>query len=135
MSEFSNRLKELRKSKGDKISQGDVASAIGISQSAYASYEQGNREPNIERLIMISKYFGVSLDFLIRGDGKDLPIESDPSLSLIKNAIKDIEKKSSYDKAVSYLEKVSREELQSDKRLKRAILKATKKILDNEMAD
>lgn len=60
---MKDRLKELRKEKG--VSQKEVASALGISLSAYSNYEQGIREPNIEMIIAICRYYDVSSDYLL----------------------------------------------------------------------
>ena len=56
-------LKELRKEKG--VKQADAAKAIGVSVSAYSNYEQGIREPSLAVLKAISKYFQVTVDYLL----------------------------------------------------------------------
>ena len=63
MSEFGNRLKKLRESKD--MSQVDLAARLQVSPSAVGMYEQGLREPNIERLTQMADIFGVSLDYLM----------------------------------------------------------------------
>ncbi len=55
-------LTGLRKEK--KISQKEIAEKINISQRAYAHYEKGDREPNIETMIRLADYYKVSLDYL-----------------------------------------------------------------------
>ena len=57
------KLKELRKLKN--VSQKEVASAIGITLSAYSNYEQGIREPSNDILKKICKYYGVSADYML----------------------------------------------------------------------
>ena len=42
---FKNQLKYYRKS--INISQEQIANKLGMTQQAYANYEQGVREPNI----------------------------------------------------------------------------------------
>lgn len=56
-------LKEIRKSKG--ISQEQVAADLGISVRALQNYEYGQREPNVEMIIKIAKYYGVTSDYLL----------------------------------------------------------------------
>jgi len=56
-------LKQLRKEKG--VDQKTIATAIGVTESAYANYEQGRREPSNQVLIKLCKYFDVSADFLL----------------------------------------------------------------------
>ena len=60
------RLKKLRLKKG--VSRAQVASAIGYSVNAYIHYENGTREPNISTLRSLSKYFGVSIDYILCND-------------------------------------------------------------------
>lgn len=60
---FSERLKNERKS--HKLTQQFVADKIGVSVRAYQQYEQGLYEPNIEKLIILTDLFEVTVDFLI----------------------------------------------------------------------
>jgi len=60
---FAHRLKSLRINK--KISQKKLAELLGISVPAISSYENGQKEPNLDNLIKLSKYLDVSLDFLM----------------------------------------------------------------------
>lgn len=60
---MKDKLKLLRKQMG--VSQIVVAKAIGVTPSAYSNYEQGTREPNIQILANICKYYDVSADYLI----------------------------------------------------------------------
>lgn len=60
---ISIKLKELRKLKG--VTQFEVAKAISVTESAYANYEQGIREPSYEILVKLCKYFEVSSDYLL----------------------------------------------------------------------
>ena len=60
---FDDRLKNLRKAKG--ATQADVAEALGIGESAYSNYEKDLREPNAVILKSMSRYFGVTIDYLL----------------------------------------------------------------------
>lgn len=60
---FDDRLKNLRKAKG--VTQGEVAVALGIGESAYGNYEKDIREPNAIVLKAMSRYFGVTIDYLL----------------------------------------------------------------------
>lgn len=55
-------LTELRKDK--QLSQKEIAEKVNVSQRAYAHYEKGDREPNIETLIRLADYYKVSLDYI-----------------------------------------------------------------------
>lgn len=58
-------LIEIRKKKG--YSQQKVAMALNISREALSHYETGKRNPDLNMLIAMSKYFNVSIDYLITG--------------------------------------------------------------------
>ena len=60
------RLKELRIEKG--LTQREVADAIYCTPSAYARYEREDREPKIDALKRLSKFYGVSVDYIICND-------------------------------------------------------------------
>lgn len=61
--EFSERLKKLRKDTG--LTQVDVASKMGISQQAYASWERGVKKPTQDNLVKIAQILNVSVDYLV----------------------------------------------------------------------
>ena len=56
------RLRDLRED-ADK-SQEEIAKVIGTSQSYYAQYENGKSSIPFERVIVLAKYYNVSLDYL-----------------------------------------------------------------------
>ena len=58
-------LKAIRKHK--KYSQLKVAMDLSISREALSYYENGKRSPDVEMLLLLSQYFGVSIDYLITG--------------------------------------------------------------------
>lgn len=59
-------LKELRK--GKKLSQDQVAKALGVSLRAYQNYEYNQREPNIEIINKIADFYNVTTDYLLGRD-------------------------------------------------------------------
>lgn len=63
---FNERLRDLRKR--SPLMQKDIAEKIGVSVRTFQQYEFGKIEPNIERLILLSKIFDVSVDFLVCRD-------------------------------------------------------------------
>ena len=62
-------LLEIRKKKG--FSQQKVAMDLNISREALSYYETGKRNPDLKMLITMSKYFHVSIDYLITGKDFD----------------------------------------------------------------
>lgn len=59
---YYQRIKDLRID-NDK-SQEEIARIIGTSQSYYAQYENGKRSIPFERVIILAKYYNVSLDYI-----------------------------------------------------------------------
>lgn len=57
------RLKELRKKQ--KLTQQQVADAIGIGMQAYAYYEKEERDPSPDTLCRLADFFNVSVDELL----------------------------------------------------------------------
>lgn len=58
-------LKEIRKKKN--LNQLKVAMDLSISREALSLYENGKRNPSLDMLVALSKYFNVSIDYLITG--------------------------------------------------------------------
>lgn len=59
-------LREIRKKKG--YSQLKVSLDLNVSREAISFYETGKRSPDVDMLVRMSKYFGVSIDYLITGE-------------------------------------------------------------------
>lgn len=68
-----NRIKQLRNEKG--LSQVDLGNVFNISQQTISSYENGSREPDSELLKGLSKYFNVSIDFILGNSDIKEPAE------------------------------------------------------------
>lgn len=63
MAQFDRILKLLRTEK--KMSQQELADALGISKSSINMYERGERQPNFEVLEIIADFFNVDIDYLL----------------------------------------------------------------------
>lgn len=50
------------------LTQKEVSKELHITTQAYANYEQGLREPNIETLIRLANYYHTSIDYLVGRD-------------------------------------------------------------------
>ncbi|MCL2846394.1 MAG: helix-turn-helix domain-containing protein [Firmicutes bacterium] len=59
---FAQRLKELRTEKG--LSLRKMASDLGIHHTSLGDYENSISQPNMEMLLKIAKYFGVTIGYL-----------------------------------------------------------------------
>lgn len=56
------RLQELRVAKGK--SRAEVANAVGVSYSAIAMYERGERTPTDSTKVKLAKYYGKSVAYI-----------------------------------------------------------------------
>ena len=66
---FSEKLYKLRKNSG--LSQEQLAEQLNVSRQAISKWEQGTAVPESEKLITISNYFGVTVDYLLKEDTAD----------------------------------------------------------------
>jgi len=69
-------IKKIREDKG--LMQKEVAAVAGMHPANYNKVEKGEREPSIDALDKIAKFFGLTVDQLIHYEGsipKDVTIE------------------------------------------------------------
>ncbi len=59
-------LKNIRLQRN--LNQQKVAMDLNISREALSYYENGKREPSLSLLVAMSKYFNVSINYLITGE-------------------------------------------------------------------
>lgn len=59
-------LKLIRKKRN--LNQQKVAMDLNVSREVISHYENGKRNPDIQMLKLLSKYFNVSIDYLINGE-------------------------------------------------------------------
>ena len=57
------RLKELREDKD--LTQSQIAKYLNMSQTGYSKYETGENDIPTKVLIELSKFYGVSVDYLL----------------------------------------------------------------------
>lgn len=61
---FKENLKQLRLEKN--LGQVELAKTIGVSKGVISLWENGLREPKMYSLILLSKFFNVTIDELVR---------------------------------------------------------------------
>lgn len=61
---FSEKLIELRKQQG--LSQDELGNRIGVSRQTISKWELAQSYPDFQRLVLLSDYFGISLDALVK---------------------------------------------------------------------
>ncbi|MBR0534825.1 MAG: helix-turn-helix transcriptional regulator [Clostridia bacterium] len=57
------RIRALREDKD--LNQSEISKMLNISQSTYSRYENGNLDVPTEILISLSKYYNVSVDYIL----------------------------------------------------------------------
>ena len=60
---FAENLKQLRKEK--QLSQEELAEILDVSRQAVSKWEQGIGYPEVEKLLLLSRKLGISLDSLM----------------------------------------------------------------------
>ncbi len=65
---FSEILKKLRKNNG--LTQKELGERIGLSKAVVSKYENGMGYPTFDTLIRISKFFGVTTDYMLGVESK-----------------------------------------------------------------
>ena len=62
---MADRIQSLRKAKG--ISQEELAERMGVSRQAVSKWESGQSIPDLEKIILMSDFFEVTTDYLLKG--------------------------------------------------------------------
>lgn len=75
------------------LNRKDFSKAINIPYTTYLDYEKG-RNPDLESMVKISNYLGVSIDTLLERETKEpTPVEEDSALTADQKGIIAIAKK------------------------------------------
>ena len=62
---IADRIQYLRKTNG--ISQEELADKVGVSRQAVSKWESEQSLPDLEKIIIMSDYFGVTTDYILKG--------------------------------------------------------------------
>lgn len=68
---FAEKCKALRKERS--LSQEQLAEICEVSRQTVSKWESGVMMPEIEKMIILSNYFDVSLDYLLKSDADEYP--------------------------------------------------------------
>ena len=60
---FGKRLKELRRKR--KLSQLGFSNRFNVGYNTISQWETGKREPGLDIIVSIARYFNISLDYLL----------------------------------------------------------------------
>lgn len=83
-------FEKLLKEKGVKTS--DVCKATGLKAPTFSDWKKGKSSPNVDKLILIAEYFGVSVQYLRTGKHPEFSIEmaqTDVELSNMSKRVKE----------------------------------------------
>ena len=61
---FNEKLIDLRKTKG--MSQEELGAELKVSRQTISKWESGQLYPDFQRLVLLSDYFGLTLDELVK---------------------------------------------------------------------
>lgn len=62
---IADRIQRLRKAKG--ISQEQLANVVGVSRQAVSKWESEQTIPDLDKVVIMSEYFGVTTDYILKG--------------------------------------------------------------------
>ena len=107
---LNKKIKKLRLQK--LLTQDELAKSLNISPSAISMYETGAREPDLNTLVNIAKFFNVTTDYLL-GLSPNLYVDikefdGDPSNNYISELLNSI------DKLTDILKKIQQNFIQSN---------------------
>lgn len=63
---IAERIQKLRKEKG--LSQEELADVVNVSRQAVSKWESEQSLPDVDKIIALSEYFGVSTDYMLKGE-------------------------------------------------------------------
>ena len=72
--QFGTIVKQLRERKG--MDQKELGEVVGVSDKTVSSWEINRTEPKMGIVQQLADYFGVSTDYLIKGNQDDVIYES-----------------------------------------------------------
>lgn len=62
---MADRIQYLRRTKG--VSQEELADKVGVSRQAVSKWENEQSTPDLEKVIIMSDFFGVTTDYILKG--------------------------------------------------------------------
>ena len=69
----ADRIQNLRRIKG--ISQEELADKIGVSRQAVSKWESEQSLPDIDKIIIMSEFFDVTTDYILKGIENEKPLQ------------------------------------------------------------
>lgn len=91
--DFGEILRNLRKS--SNLTQKELGEQLGLSKAVISKYETGIGYPTFDTLIRISKYFGVTTDYLLgasKGKTVDVTGLTESQIGFVRKLIAEFQK-------------------------------------------
>ncbi len=79
--DFGKKITMLRKKQG--LTQGELAQRLNVSDKAVSKWERGGGFPEITQLPALSDIFGVSIDYLMKGNSRGIVIAGNILVDII----------------------------------------------------
>ena len=91
MVKFADRLKELRKEK--KLTQQELANKVGVNRVTYTNWENGKREPELDKVVELATELNSTLDYLLgKTDTNILGLKMDKIKEMDSDGLEQIRK-------------------------------------------
>jgi len=74
---LSDKITMLRKSRA--LSQEELAQRLGVSRQAVSKWESGQSLPDIDKIVLLSEFFGVTTDYLLKDTNDNVSEEKEES--------------------------------------------------------
>ncbi len=66
---FAEKIQKLRKERS--LSQDQLAATLDVSRQSISKWELGDDMPKVDKILLLSGFFGVSTDYLLHDDWQD----------------------------------------------------------------
>lgn len=80
---FGEKLQLLRKARG--LSQEALAEQLGVTRQAVSKWELGDATPDLENVVALARFFGVSTDYLLLTEQEETTSEK-PAATALRDA-------------------------------------------------
>ncbi len=60
--QYYPRIRDLREYAD--LTQGQLVQKLGMHKTTYTNYEQGKREPPLEFIVELAKFYNISIDYI-----------------------------------------------------------------------
>lgn len=82
---LAERIQQLRKARG--LSQEKLAEQLGVSRQAVTKWENGQSTPDVDKIILMSDFFEVTTDYLLKGVEREETVSAPSDRSLASRVL------------------------------------------------